>query len=198
MMSTPLNLAKDRMVKGPDLGRRGPPYLRQIGAMTGARWIRLSSRHRMHGHDSSSKRAATVTVTSRHRDVSRPTEAARIPWQVPVAGLRQFGSYELHPRGMSGPRCLECGAHDAERRGKGPCGLDPLGVGTALPQGFEGLDERGGVIWSNQPVVDRVLQSVWIPRPFGKTLRQRGSIEVEYELVEPCARAARLSAPGPQ
>ena len=62
-----------------------------------------------------------------------------------------------------------------------------LGVGTALPQGFEGLDERGGVIWSNQPVVDRVLQAVWISRPFGKTLRQRGNIEVEYELVEPCA-----------
>jgi hypothetical protein len=32
-----------------------------------------------------------------------------------------------------------------------------------------------------------VLQTIWVAGPFGKALRQRGSIEVEYELVEPCA-----------
>ena len=62
-----------------------------------------------------------------------------------------------------------------------------------LPKWLDGLDECVGVFRADQPVVDRVLQTIWIAGPFDKTLRQGGSIEVEYELVEP--RAVSLSQP---
>jgi hypothetical protein len=100
---------------------------------------------------------------------------------------------ERSHRGTSGHGCLEFNAQDAEGRGQGPCGIHPDGAGAALPKLRDRFDERGGVIWPNQPVVDRVLQTIWAAGPLGETPRQLGSIKVEYELEKP--RAVSLGQP---
>src|SRR3954447_2791768 len=94
---------------------------------------------------------------------------------------------------MSGRPRSEFSAHGVEGRRKRSCRIQPAGAGTLLAKWLDGLDELPGVFRAHQSVVDLVLHTIWIAGPFGKTLRQGGSIHVEYELVE--LRAVSLSEP---